>query len=332
MIRVQTGSRLHFGLLSLSREPPWANSFGDPTLQPRQFGGVGLMVQQPCLRLVSEPATQWSADGPLAERALGFARSIAERLAEFNFHPRHLHIEEAPPEHRGLGTGTQLGLAVARALVGESKSAADLAELTGRGHRSALGIHGFEHGGFLVEAGKLTSAEISPLVARVDFPDEWRIVLVLPPWGTGLHGAMERDAFRWLIETGDDPSTSDALCRLVLLGMLPALQARDWHGFGEAVYDYNVRAGALFAPVQPGIYTHAETAEVVAFARRFGVPGVGQSSWGPAVFAIARDAEEAEGLAAAVRTRFRLAAEEVVVTYARNAGAAVHSAPEEHQS
>src|SRR5262249_8489633 len=149
----------------------------------------------------------------------------------------------------------------------------------GRGTRSSLGIHGFAHGGFLVEAGKRQSAEISPLAVRMSFPETWRLVLVLPPWTQGLHGADEQAAFRYLQSQLLSLRTPDSICRLVLLGMLPALADGDWAGFGEALYDFNVRVGSVFAPLQGGVYAHPRIAEVVAWIHRQGIHGVGQSSW-----------------------------------------------------
>src|SRR4051794_15902889 len=93
MIRVTTGSRLHFGLIGLGADAP------------RRFGGVGLMVERPGLSLRAEDAAEWSASGPLAERALGFARRFAANVGSDR--PQRLTVEQAPPEHVGLGTGTQ---------------------------------------------------------------------------------------------------------------------------------------------------------------------------------------------------------------------------------
>ena len=59
-------------------------------------------------------------------------------------------------------------------------------------------MYGFEHGGFLVEAGKTDLQKLSPLVARLDFPESWRIVLVLSRRASGLHGPTEIEAFRHL--------------------------------------------------------------------------------------------------------------------------------------
>jgi beta-RFAP synthase len=164
---------------------------------------------------------------------------------------------------------------------------------------------------------------VAPLLAHCNFPADWRVVLTLPAWAQGLHGRAERQAFRCLQDRDAAPAVTDALCRLVLLGMLPALYERDLPAFGEALFDFNARVGEAFAGVQGGVYAHPRLAEVVSFIRNQDVNGVGQSSWGAAIFAIVADEEQASSLARRVREHFALAAEEVLVTAACNSGATV---------
>jgi beta-RFAP synthase len=327
MIRVRAPSRLHFGLLSLPRDSHWPAIAGAAGLPARQFGGVGLMVEAPGLELTLEPAAHWSVEGRLAERALTYARRVAVALGPALVQPQHLRVDSAPPEHVGLGTGTQLGMAVALGLtqvVGKQEVTAEqLAHLAGRGARSALGAHGFVQGGFLIEGGKRRPDQLAPLVARAPFPEDWRVVLVLTRWGIGLHGSEESEAFQRLQSQHLDLSTTDTLCRLVLLGMLPALAERDLDTFGEALYELNVRVGQAFASVQGGTYADPRIAGLVAWIRNQGVRGVGQSSWGPAVFAIVHDQERAQDLAVRLRESFGLEAKQVEVTAACNGGATV---------
>src|SRR5260370_41078345 len=65
----QTGSRMDFGLLSFPSGLNWPNHLGEVTMPARRFGGVGLMVQSPGIELQIRPTKNWSAQGPLAERA-----------------------------------------------------------------------------------------------------------------------------------------------------------------------------------------------------------------------------------------------------------------------
>jgi beta-ribofuranosylaminobenzene 5'-phosphate synthase len=289
MTRVTTPSRLHFGLLSLPGGPArWPGLDGEPGLPVRHFGGVGLMIDRPGLSVRVEPAADWAASGPLADRALGFARRVVETLPLARRRAFRVAVEHAPAEHTGLGVGTQLGLAVTKAIAAETGSAwsaAELASRAGRGERSAIGVHGFEHGGLVVEGGKAPGEPLAPLVARLDFPADWAVVLFTPA-GPSWHGGREHEAFARLAAAGPSAAETEVLCRLVLTGLLPALAAADLESFGQAVYEFNARAGDAFAAAQGGRYAGPAVAELVNRLRAAGVHGVGQSSWGPTVFAI----------------------------------------------
>lgn len=304
MVRVWAPSRLHFGLLSLAADGGvWPDRHGRATLAARRFGGVGLMVDRPGVQVRATPSNEWLAEGPLADRALEFARRWADGIhqerPDQELPPQRLTIEQAPPEHVGLGAGTQLGLAVARALAetyGLNVDGPELARRVGRGLRSALGVHGFAHGGFLVESGKRGDEALAPFVARAAFPSDWRVVVALPREAPGLHDADEREAFVRLAGRPGATAHTDALCRLVLLGMLPALAEADLDAFGEALFDFNARVGEAFAAVQGGVYSGPGVTACVDFLRGQGVRGVGQSSWGPAVFAVVGDEDWAADL------------------------------------
>jgi beta-ribofuranosylaminobenzene 5'-phosphate synthase len=303
---IRTGSRLHLGLLSV----PGADA---ATLGWRSFGGAGLMIEAPALSVRVEPANEWSAVGPAHQRALDFARQTAVG-------PLRVIVEGSPEEHVGLGSGTQLAMAVALAVRmsrGENPEPLTMAAEMGRGARSGLGVHGFIHGGFLVDGGKGPTTAVAPLLARQPFPSAWGILLATPQREHGLAGASEREAFAQLARQAAETVQSEALCRLVLLGILPALLERDLAAFGEAVFEFNYRAGLLFKASQGGAYRSPAAAALVAELRGAGIRGVGQSSWGPTIFAI----EDPERLAwMAVQLRERHPGLDVKVTQARNRG------------
>ena len=328
MICVRAPSRLHFGLVSLFAGATWPNLLGEQAVPVRRFGGAGLMILEPGIELTVQPAADWLARGALAETRLEICPPICPSDGTGDVvRPYHPKIHRAGPEHAGLGVGTQLGLAVARALAVAfglpNLDATELARHAGRGQRSGVGIHGFAHGGFLVEAGHRSGDGVAPLVAHADFPENSRVVLIVPPGGAGLHDRQEEQAFASLCQQQMELETTDCLCRLVLLGMLPAVQECDLDAFGEALYDFNRRAGQVFAAIQGGPYASHQVAELVDFVRRQGIRGVGQSSWGPAVFAVAGDQARAADLAARIRRHFHLETADVLVTPACNHGAAV---------
>jgi beta-RFAP synthase len=294
MIRVTAASRLHFGLFALPATgvAHWPNSEGQPALPARRFGGIGLMIDQPGVQVSARPADAWSASGPSSERALAVAQRFIALLPEHAERQFEIVVDRCAPEHAGLGVGTQLSLAVTRAVAiaaGHADwDAIELAQRTGRGLRSSIGIHGFQQGGFLVEGGKFGEDAVSPLLVRYPFPADWQVLLILPRGRQGTHGAEEREAFATLTQNERDLRRTEILSRVALLGLLPALLEQDLPAFGESLYEFNRRAGEWFLPWQGGVYASPAIEERIAWLRQHGIRGVGQSSWGPVMFAIER--------------------------------------------
>jgi beta-ribofuranosylaminobenzene 5'-phosphate synthase len=322
VVRVTTGSRLHFGMFS------FGHALGSATaglLAPRQFGGVGLMVAEPGIRLNVRPAPQLEAVGPLAERALDFVRRTTAALQLPGLPQCRIQIESAPREHIGLGTGTQLGMAIATAihiLAGQPLGLpGELATTVGRGQRSAIGAHGFAVGGLLVEAGKRRSEDISPLVARLELPDAWRVLLVLPRATTGLHGEAERQAFARLPPVPRE--TTAALCSEALMHLLPAAVDADFEAFSASLYRFGQIAGSCFASQQEGNFFDRRTAQLARRLHELGVTGIGQSSWGPLLFAILPNEAAGQEIAAAVRDEADAADYDCILSACQNEGAAV---------
>lgn len=278
-VRVSTGSRLHFGLIGWGSE------------HARQFGGVGVMVEPPWLTIEVTPAAQFSAHGPLAERAISVVQRLVRHWQLEALPACRLEVVAAPPEHAGLGTGTALALATASAMARfvrrDEPALEELALATGRSLRSAVGAHGFANGGLIFEDGKVAGDVLGRLQARVDLPSEWRFVLVRTSSPPGLAGNDERRAFELVPAT--PVQTATELRLLAAEVIIPAAQAQDFATFAGAVGEYNRLAGSLFAAVQQGVYASVEIAELVAALQQQGVHGAGQSSWGPTVFAITPD-------------------------------------------
>ncbi len=311
-VEVAAPSRLHFGMFS----------FGQPAMP--QFGGVGVMVARPGLRLRIDPAERFAACGPLARRAEAVVERLARRWQLPELPACRLEIVTAPPEHVGLGTGTQLALAVAAGLnafrARPPQNAQELAAATGRGTRSAIGTYGFLHGGLLVEGGKTNEELLAPLDARVELPDDWRFVLVSRRGERGLAGEAEQQAF---CELPPVPvAVTRELHREVENAMLPAARAGAFEAFSRSLYRFGYLAGTCFANRQGGPFAGAAVARLVATVRELGVEGVGQSSWGPTVFAIVEDEGAATRLADTLRTRLELD-DMLIVTETNRQGARV---------
>jgi beta-RFAP synthase len=286
IVEIHTPSRLHFGMLS----------FGQPDV--RRFGGVGVMIDQPRTAVRVTHAERFVAAGPEAERAAEFARRVAQTWGLAEDLPCRLEVASAPRRHTGLGSGTQLALAVAAALhalfdrpVG---GAVELASAVGRGLRSAVGTYGFEQGGLLVEAGKWRDDDLSPLVARLELPLQWRFVLVTPRRQTGLHGQSERTAFEQLPPVSRQ--VTERLCAEVLLHLLPAAATGDFPAFSDSLYRYGYQAGLCFQSRQHSAFATPQLEQLANWIRDQGASGIGQSSWGPTLFALTPSQTEAEQL------------------------------------
>lgn len=291
-VRIQTGSRLHFGPLTNGLQ------------RGRLFGGIGMMIEEPLLDVSIRRSEADTLHVP--EELAGKVRQIRDRYRDYFENETtpalDITVNAQTGLHAGLGTGTQLAMAIAAGIdrvLERQHSPSDLARAVGRGQRSALGIHGFQQGGFLVDGGKRDAGEIGTLVARQSVPADWRILLITPTDRQGLSGSDEIKAFESLEPMPE--AVTNQLCRLVLMDLLPALQENDFEGFSSALFTYGKLVGDYFAAIQGGRYADPRMCRLVDWLRETGVVGVGQSSWGPTIFAFCLNEEHARRLTAQIR-------------------------------
>ena len=312
-VRIRAPARLHLGFLDME------GGLG------RRFGSLGVTLEELWTELLVTPAQAFAVAG--AAEA-GRARAMLERLAAaWSLPPLQVVVERAIPTHAGLGSGTQLalalGVAAARA-AGIDRPAREVARLLERGTRSGIGIGAFEQGGFLVDGGRGPDGLPPPLTARLAFPAEWRLLLIFDPALEGLHGAGERTAFGSLPPYSAE--LAGRLCRLVLMQLLPGIATFDLAAVGAAIGEIQRRVGDYFAPAQNGRFTSPAVSEVLAWLETEGVTGLGQSSWGPTGFAILADEDRAAACLRAAERRFGHHRLRLMTTRARNQGAEVEVA------
>src|SRR5688572_15820203 len=184
-VLVEAPARLHFGVLDLR------GALG------RRFGGIGAAAPSPTLLLSASPARTLEVTGEDADRAGDFARRFLEHHGLKG--GARLTVRRTLPPHAGLGSGTQLALAVARALAeihGVNTDAPGLARAVGRAQRSAIGTFTFAGGGLVVEGGRYAEGgRVAPLLARLPFPPAWRCVVAVPDAPQGVNGPAEAAAF-----------------------------------------------------------------------------------------------------------------------------------------
>jgi beta-RFAP synthase len=281
-VSVTTSSRLHLGFFDLN------GGLG------RKFGSIGLSLQAPVTSLSISPSKTFKADCEGAERAIKIAQQVARHLnVDAGL---HIHLDQVIPEHSGLGSGTQLSLAVGmamNALYQRNLSVNEVAVLTQRGTRSGIGLGTFSTGGLIVDGGRASKSPVPPVIARAEFPEDWPILLIFDKGHSGVYGTQELAAFQNLPHF---PEASAALlCRKVLMQALPAIAERDLSAFGQAIQTLQAVTGDYFAPAQGGgRYTSPLVAKVLSQLQVNGVHCLGQSSWGPTGFAIFENQLEAE--------------------------------------
>jgi beta-RFAP synthase len=170
----------------------------------------------------------------------------------------------------------------------------DLARRVGRGLRSAVGVHGFGRGGLIVDGGKTDPEGVGTLICRFEFPAEWRFLLVTPLSTTGISGDAERDALQRLPPIA--AQEIDRLCGVLIRKLLPAVIESDFEACADALCEYGGVVGQRYAALQGGIFASRQMEELAARLRHEGIRGVGQTSWGPTIFALRPSAGAAESL------------------------------------
>jgi beta-RFAP synthase len=312
---VQAGARLHLGFLDLD------GACG------RRFGSIGVTLERPRCTVEATPAPPGAA--PAAAEPV---RDILERLGpELGGRAIAVRLIEAIPSHAGFGAGTQLALAVAMAATraaGRPVPIRALARQLGRGQRSGIGVAAFEAGGLVIDAGHRTGdreSEPPPVIFQHPLPDDWHFVLATPRAAPGLAGLAEQRAFEELPPM--DAERVGRICRLTLMQVVPAALTGDIGTFGAAITEIQAAVGEYFAPCQGGRYATATGGEAAEFCLARGACGVGQSSWGPTVFALVRGAAAASALADSLGDAFGGRLAWVGVSRARNQGAACEQMP-----
>lgn len=328
---VEAPARIHMTLIDMN------GSSG------RVDGGIGISLEEPTIVLEARRSEEVSVRGD-HESAETVKKTAEQVLMAMGVDAgAEITLRHTYPRHAGLGSGTQLALATARALAelyrrpapdGTPLSTREIAALAGRGGTSGIGTAAFESGGFVLDGGhsfgpsgektdfrpSAASRGIrpAPVVLRHAFPTDWQILLATPKVGAGVSGQQEKEIFRdhCPVPLGE----VQALCHTILMQMLPGIVDHDLDLFGSAV---NTIQEIGFKRVEHSLQP-PKTQELIAALRNTDAACVGLSSFGPTVYAIGDT-----GMTAVQR-----AAEEVMgegggvtaLTCARNRGAEIRTA------
>ncbi|QGJ69740.1 Hypothetical protein PBC10988_14270 [Planctomycetales bacterium 10988] len=340
-VQVTTGARVHFGI------------FPALTSESSGFGGLGTLVKMPSIQIRVQPKKRehpttigysglhpvrmlktietWRERSPYAKE---FERDCFVHCSPtFQEQPIHLHV--------GLGIGTQLALSLVAGLqayllppeIAErelAKGPEYLAYLAGRGKRSLTGTMGFCQGGLVLDAGtRIISAEGTKVESpknlsskeltsqTIPWPDAWRLVLFQPSREEGLSGNPENHAFGQLPQVS---TTEREQFRAIVEKILQGVAENHFELASENFYQLNRATGERFASVQGGLYSRPEINDWIKWLRAEKITGVGQSSWGPTIFALLPSEDQAKSLATKLEAK---GAKAVRVTIPKNDSASI---------
>ncbi|MEN4006502.1 MAG: beta-ribofuranosylaminobenzene 5'-phosphate synthase [Methanobacteriaceae archaeon] len=323
---IKTPSRLHITLIDLN------GALG------RIDGSVGLTIENPGLTLQAEPQNKGieiifknhdRGEKLMVNYREKIENAAAKMLKFLNITSGFKFIvKETYPAHSGLGSGTQISLAVGKAVLNLNNmdmTAPEIAKIVGRGGTSGIGVGTFDYGGFIIDGGhsitekpdflpsSASKASPPPIIARYDFPEDWDIILAIPDISAGASGPEEVNIFHKYcpIPLGD----VQKLSHILLMKMMPSVVEADIDSFGDSVNQIQTTG---FKKVELELQ-HPLISTLIENMRSAGAAGAGMSSFGPAVYAVT-DTGSGEIYRTAQNTMKDVGGE-LIITKAQNRGA-----------
>jgi beta-RFAP synthase len=290
---------------------------------------------------ITEPRTvieaEASADGLDVEGVeKDDVRMYAQRVLDaFHLTGAKVTVRAVAPRNQGFGSTTQLSLAAGRAVTEAYGLDVPLIELVKALKRTSTGgIYPFQMGGFVVAGGlpvkpgeRIWLREetlIPPLIFHEDFPEDWRFVLARPLMAPeSPDKESEEVAFSTLRDRKPPAELIHKGYFVLAAKMLPALLERNAAAFGKALTELQMTAGRIYQPVQEQIFNPASQ-WLIPILNQSGALGIGQSSWGPTVYAFTDSPEAAQRIADTIAAEARGKAE-VTLVGADNGGARIES-------
>lgn len=326
---INTPSRLHVTLIDLN------GRYG------RIDGGVGITTQNPRLELEAQEGfedvqIEFQNHENLSKDTIDdYQDKIFQATSKINEYLKvedgyHFKVKEVFPSHSGLGSGTQLSLAVAKLILemnDQDLPTPQLGEIVGRGGTSGIGVASFSDGGFIVDGGhkktikkdflpsSASKASPPPIIARYDFPEDWKIIIAIPHVKRRVFGDGEVNIFQKYcpIPLGE----VQELTHLLFMKMMPAVLEGDLDYFGESVDNIqNIGFKKIELKLQNPFIK-----ELMFNLKQAGAAGVGMSSFGPTVYAVT-DTNTNE-ICRAAQESMQDKEGEILVTSASNHGAEI---------
>ncbi len=268
-------------------------------------GSVGLTINGPHFILESEETEKGITidfedsitDSTLMEACIHKIASSAEKtINQYNVETGfHFHVKQAIIPHSGLGSGTQISLAAAKSIcehIGKEVTSVELGTLVGRGGTSGIGTFSFDLGGLIADGGhsskekstflpsSASTAKPPRLIGRYDFPEDWNILIAIPPANNDVAGSKEVNIFQSYCPV--PRNEVEQISHVVFMNLIPYMLEHDIENFGQCI---NMIQSRGFKKVEVSLQPSNVT-NLMNFMRDNGAYGVGMSSFGPSIYTI----------------------------------------------
>lgn len=317
MVRIKCYCRINLGLIDLSEKPHRID--GSHGMYTNLVMGQ-VTIQSSSMNRVVINSSYPERYHEVIERC--------KRIVGSKFNKFSVLVENFIGRHNGLGSGTQLSMAIVEAFNKEFNlelSLDDKAYLAGSGGTSSVGVFCFDRGGYIFDAGRLYPKEkssrgpsenyrfhkLSTLLTRLELP-KWYVCILIPKTSTIVFDELETSLFEKHLPIPDDEV--NMLCKLILMGIMPAIVAHDFSSFCFSI-EQSMKIGFRSRE----ILTYGSTIkEQMQELKQAGFQGVGMSSFGPTIFGFSANKTTEK---VAVDKLKKRTSSEIYLTTLRNKGA-----------
>jgi len=329
-LRITTPCRIHLSLID-------ENGYTG-----RVDGGIGLMLDRPNVIFeASNSAKEFKIEAHKYYReSIEVINEIASKVFKtFNISNKNFHfnLKRYFPSHVGLGSKTQLSLAIATAITKLKNlthlTMDEITKLVERGGTSGIGWRGFETGGFILDGGHdfgkgkeketflpssaSTAANPALTIFTQKIPENWRFVLVIPNVKKGAYGDEEIIVFQ---NNAPIPRNEvNEVSHQIIMKIIPGIMKNDLKCFGEGLKRIqNIGFKKIEISLQ-----HKVVKDLLKFFEDYGLKAYGMSSFGPSVVGVVESDSEAEILLREVQKKQKNGGGHIYICKPNNTGAKI---------